>query len=343
MSESGHLARARAFVRDAGFGDPPASSWVPLAGGVSSDLWRVDLGDRVICVKGALEKLRVADDWHAPLSRNAVEFAWLAFAARACPGTVPRVFAHNAEAGFFAMEYLDPATHPVWKAQLLAGPVQRETAARVGDVLGRLHQASTREPDARRVFATDENFEHLRLRPYFAVAAERNATVAPVLRQLAARTRDTRRAVIHGDVSPKNILVGPAGPVLLDAECAWFGDPAFDVAFCLSHLILKTVVRPDRSAALLDSGRALLSAYLGHVAWEEPGDLASRVVTLVPALLLARIDGSSPVEYITAPPLRAAVRRTAAGLLREPSGTLENLIGRVDGAWSGASQPTREA
>lgn len=337
MSGSGHLARARAFVRDAGFGDPPASSWAPLTGGVSSDLWRVDLGDRTICVKGALEKLRVDDDWHAPLSRNAVEFAWLAFAARECPGTVPQVLAHSAEAGFFAMEYLDPVTHPVWKAQLLAGQVQGETATRVGDVLGRLHLASTRDPAARQVFATDENFDRLRLRPYFEVTAQRDAAVAAVLRELAARTRDTHLVVIHGDVSPKNILVGPTGPVLLDAECAWFGEPAFDVAFCLSHLILKTVVRPDRSGALLDSGRALVSAYLGHVAWEEPAQLVRRVVTLVPALLLARIDGSSPVEYITAPPLRAAVRRTAAGLLREPSGSLDELIRRVDGAWYGRS------
>ncbi|MBV9208579.1 MAG: hypothetical protein JO037_24945 [Actinobacteria bacterium] len=137
--------------------------------------------------------------------------------------------------------------------------------------------------------------------------------------------------------------MGLEGPVLLDAECAWFGDPAFDVAFCLTHLILKTVARPDRSAALLDSGRALVSSYLGHVAWEEPEHLLQRVVTLVPALLLARIDGSSPVEYITAPRLRAAVRRTAAGLLAEPAGTLHDLLGRVDGVWSGPRHLTSEA
>lgn len=328
-----HLERARAFAREAGLGDPPASSWTPLTGGVSSDLWAVDLGDRTVCVKGALEKLRVADEWHAPLSRNAVEFAWLTFAGRECPSNVPAVLAHSADAGFFAMEYLDPATHPVWKTQLLAGDVRRDTAAAVGEVLGRLHDASTRDPSTRATFATDDNFRQLRLEPYFETTARRNAVVAPQLRQLEARTARTHLAVVHGDFSPKNILVGAGGPVLLDAECAWFGDPAFDVAFCITHLILKTVVRPDSADALLDGARALLAAYLDHVSWEESDALVRRTATLVPALLLARVDGSSPVEYITAPAARAAVRSTAITLLQQPSTSVGGVLDRVSGAF----------
>lgn len=292
--------------------------WTPLTGGVSSDLWRVDLPERTVCVKGALERLRVADDWHAPVSRNAVEYAWLQFAGRERPAGVPRVLGRDDELGFFVMEFLDPSSHPGWRSRLMAGAVDPGFAAAVGDLVGDLQARSARDPAMPATFATDANFEALRLHPYLRVTAARNPRVAQQLEQLAARTAATHLALVHGDVSPKNILVGPEGPVLLDAECAWFGDPAFDVAFCLTHLALKTLVRPDARAALLESGSALLAAHESHVDWEAPGAHAARVATLLPALLLARVDGASPVEYLD-PAQRDLVRATATRLLLAPA------------------------
>src|SRR5665213_3256422 len=105
----------------------------------------------------------------------------------------------------------------------------------------------------------------------------------------------TRLTLIHGDVSPKNILVGPAGPVFLDAECAWWGDPAFDLAFCLNHLLLKCLARPEALGALREAFRALATAYLRKVRWEAPTQTEARAARLLPALLLARADGRSPV------------------------------------------------
>ena len=48
-----------------------APKFAPLTGGVSSDIWRVDLAGGPICIKRALPKLKVAADWQAPVSRNA--------------------------------------------------------------------------------------------------------------------------------------------------------------------------------------------------------------------------------------------------------------------------------
>ena len=48
----------------------------PLTGGVSSDIWRVEVADgRSLCVKRALAKLKVAADWEARVSHNAYEWA----------------------------------------------------------------------------------------------------------------------------------------------------------------------------------------------------------------------------------------------------------------------------
>jgi aminoglycoside phosphotransferase (APT) family kinase protein len=100
--------------------------------------------------------------------------------------------------------------------------------------------------------------------------------------------------LVHGDVSPKNILVAPQGPIFLDAECAWYGDPAFDLAFCLNHLVLKSFWVPH--PALQKCFESLKDHYLAGVTWES--SIEERIAALLPGLLLARVDGKSPVEYL---------------------------------------------
>src|SRR5204863_4441552 len=115
-----------------------------------------------------------------------------------------------------------------------------------------------------------------RLEPYLLATASRHADLAPALQALVARTQANRITLVHGDVSPKNILVGPDGPVLLDAECAWWGDPAFDLAFCLNHLLLKCLWTPTAAAGFLACFDALAEAYLAGVVWERRADLEER-------------------------------------------------------------------
>lgn len=308
--------------------DEPAH-WNALTGGVSSDIWRVDLPGRSLCVKRALANLKVAAEWTAPVNRNAYEWAWLQFAAKHSPANVPAPLAHDSQAGLFAMSFLAPETHPVWKQQLLDGEVVEATARAVGNVLGRLHAASAGNAQVAADFDSEENFRALRLDPYLIATAQRHPAVASYLTDLAERTAAARIALVHGDVSPKNILVGPNGPVLLDAECAWYGDPAFDLAFCLNHMLLKCLVRPDRQEALMASFAALAEAYLSQVDWEAPDALEARAAHLLPALLLARVDGKSPVEYLTQEADRARVRNAALLMLQAPA---QELVA-IGAAW----------
>ncbi|MDX3451215.1 aminoglycoside phosphotransferase family protein [Streptomyces sp. ME02-8801-2C] len=303
-----------------------AARWTPLAGGVSSDLWRVDLPGRSLCVKRALAKLKVAADWQAPVSRNAYEWAWMRFASRHRPDSVPGLLAHDPEAGLFAMAYLPPERYPMWKAQLLDGEVRVETAAAVGELLGSLHAASAGDAALAAEFATDDNFHALRVEPYLLATAAAHPKLSDALQGLAERTATTHLALVHGDVSPKNILVGPSGPVLLDAECAWYGDPAFDLAFCATHLLLKSLVVPERRPDLLRSAQVLAEAYARCVDWEPRPILEARAAALLPALLLARVDGKSPVEYLTDERHRLFVRTVASALLRAPAPTVADAL-----------------
>ncbi|MBT2533010.1 phosphotransferase [Arthrobacter sp. ISL-48] len=302
-----------------------AAVLTPLTGGVSSDLWRVDLPGRTLCVKGALARLKVAQEWLAPISRNRVEYQWLQLAGAVAPKQIPQVLAYDGEAGLFAMQFLPPEDYPVWKDELLAGKVDPAAAYAVGDLVGRLHRASTKLQWAADTFATDDNFNALRIEPYFRVTARANPDLDDRIDWLAAVTTGTHLAVVHGDVSPKNILLGPHGPVLLDAECGWFGDPAFDVAFCLNHLLLKAIVLPDHIEQLHRSAQQLLDGYIQHVDWESTADLRGRVAALLPLLALARVDGASPAEYLS-PPQRAQVRDLARSLMSRPIGTIDSIV-----------------
>jgi len=296
----------------------------PLPGGVSSDIYRVELADATYCVKRALPKLKVAADWRVPVSRNRYEIAWMRVAAGIVPGAAPRILAEDEDAGAFAMEWLPPDRYPVWKEQLARGVLDPASAARVGDVLGRIHAGTADREDMAVRFPTGDLFHAIRLEPYLLATGQRHPDLATRLAELAQATAATRRVLVHGDFSPKNLLIGPDGPVVLDAECAWFGDPAFDLAFVLNHLLLKGVWKPHWRGGYLHLYERLVHAYRRHVAWEPWARLDARTAALLPGLLLGRVDGKSPAEYVTADADKDAIRGFARAHLTTPvAGVLE--------------------
>jgi aminoglycoside phosphotransferase (APT) family kinase protein len=313
----------------AGADEPLAGS--PLTGGVSSDIWRIHTARGIVCAKRALPKLRVAADWRAPIARNRYEARWMQVANEAVPGCTPRVLGQHDALGVLVMDYLDPGRHALWKQRLSQGEVDAAFARTVGDTLARIHSHAARRPDLAAQFDTDTIFFDIRLEPYLLATAQKHPDLAAALRALVAQTQSNKRSLVHGDVSPKNILAGAYGqPVLLDAECAWWGDPAFDLAFCLNHLLLKCLWVPAARSALVNSFDALARAYLRRVDWEPAEALERRAAALLPGLLLARVDGKSPVEYLTAEPQCRTVRRAASQLLRQPVARLAE----VAAAWA---------
>jgi aminoglycoside phosphotransferase (APT) family kinase protein len=294
-----------------------------LTGGVSSDIWRIETEAGPVCVKRALAKLKVRADWRAPVERGGYEAAWMRRASTLVPEAVPELMFVDLAAGALVMRYLDPADHRLWKADLRDGLADPAVAREVGRRLALVHAGTAWRDEVAAAFPTDAIFNDIRIEPYLLATAQARPEHAPALQRLARRTASTKLALVHGDVSPKNILVGPAGPVFLDAECAWYGDPAFDLAFCLNHLLLKCLWVPSASATFLGCFDALAESYLKGATWEPRPGLEARAAALLPGLLLARVDGKSPVEYVTAEADKDKVRRVAGRFLTEAPETLQ--------------------
>jgi aminoglycoside phosphotransferase (APT) family kinase protein len=311
-----------------------------LPGGVSSDILRIDLPGRSpdlsFCFKRALAKLKVAADWRAPVERNHAEAEWLRVADALVPHAVPRILGEDTQSGAFAMEYLAPALHPLWKSELRDGNIHTQTAVAVARSIAAIHAGTAHRADLAQRFANDHIFHPIRLEPYLLATGARHPDCAARLRELVEITADTKLALVHGDLSPKNILVAARGPILLDAECAWYGDPAFDLAFCLNHMLLKCLWRPQWREQYLACYDALASTYLARVGWEPRAAIEARVAHLLPGLFLGRVDGKSPAEYLTDEGDKERVRRVARRFLLEPTDGLANLRD----AWNAELQGT---
>jgi 5-methylthioribose kinase len=299
-----------------------------LGGGISCDVYHVRFARSEIVLKRALPKLRVAEDWLAPVERAASEAAWLRLVAGIHPQWVPRILGEAPARNAFAMEYLPPEEYPVWKSELAQGRIDLAFTRKVGAALARIHSATAGRPEAVLQFQNAEQFFALRTEPYLLHAASKNAAVAGIVREIAEGLTMARVALMHGDASPKNILCGPHGPVFLDPEPTSYGDPAFDLAFCLNHLLLKSVWHRQWLWAYTDAFTALKESYLAGVTWEQPAATEARAAQILPALLLARIDGKSPVEYLTGARDCTFVRNAAKVLLLERLTTLDSIAAR---------------
>ena len=300
----------------------------PLAGGVSSDIWKITLADRIVCVKQALSRLKVKQVWEVPTERSQYEIQWLKTAREIVPDTIPLVVGEDAETGSLAMEYLPPEHYSVWKSDLRDGIMSVSVAKVLGDRLATIHGNTAHRDDIAEQFKTDELFFELRPSPFFLTAAEKHPLLAPNLTALTDKLMSTKIALVHGDISPKNILVGPNGPVIIDAECAWYGDPAFDLAFCLNHLLLKCLWHPEYTAGYIASYGAMADTYLGLVNWEEADQTEQRVAALLPALMLARVDGKSPVEYLTMDKQHNLIRDFTGPLIMLPVSKISDISNR---------------
>ncbi|WP_236634347.1 phosphotransferase family protein [Caulobacter sp. X] len=331
MVEPELFDRCHRLMGELGLTRPGASISVrPLTGGVSSDVLRVDTDHGRYCVKFALEQLRVSADWKAPVHRNAAEYRWLEFVAAFAPDNVPKLFGRSAALGGFAMELLDAPDLRNWKTDLLANRPREADVRGLARLIGMIHARSSAEEGLATKFANQEDFEALRIEPYLRSLIVVYPKLTEPIGRMAQDLALARTVLVHGDVSPKNILFVGARPVLLDAECATMGDPVFDVAFCLNHFLLKAIRAPARARALLDAVRHFLDEYGQALTWEDQSAFEVRLARLLPMLLLARIDGKSPVEYLDEVQ-RQAVRSLAVPLIAGPPETVGAILTAFEG------------
>lgn len=297
-----------------------------LGGGISNDVWRVRWDGDCVVVKQALPFLRVAEEWAYDVSRSTIEHRALEAIRRlAGPDAAPAVVFTDDDRHAFGMACA-PADAAPWKDALLAGHVDLRDAYRAGDLLGRIHAASALDPEVAREFADTTTLVQGRLDPYHRTTATRHPDLAPAIEAEIQRLLATRRALVHGDYAPKNLLTHPEGMLVLDAEVAHWGDPSFDVAFCLNHLCLKALHLPRQRALLAGAARAMRNAYaeVAPALLDETATVAELGI-----LMLARVDGKSPAEYLD-DGSRERARRMARSLILEPPASIMEAIDRVE-------------
>jgi aminoglycoside phosphotransferase (APT) family kinase protein len=297
-----------------------------LGGGVSNIVLWLEWPDRRWVIKQSLEKLRVQDDWRSERSRIYREAESIQ-ALRPVLGeaALPEVIHIDRESFLFVMTAA-PAGSVSWKESLLAGQVDLAVARQAGTLLARMISTARTQPDLQRRFEDRTVFDQLRLDPYYRTTAARHPDVRAPIVQIMANSWNIQTALVHGDYSPKNMLVKDGNIFLIDFEVVHWGDPAFDAAFLLNHLFLKALYQPTFAPRYFDAVREFWKALTAGA--RETASRGFEALTLrhLGALMLARIDGKSPVEYIREEETKERVRGVAKRILREQPQRLEQAI-----------------
>lgn len=303
----------------------PQVRLTPLNGGVSSEIFLVEDGAQKFVVKRALPKLKVKDDWFADVSRNASERDYLEYVRRIMPSAVPELRFASPSGNYFGMEFLGEGFTP-WKQLLLAGDIQTRHAELAGNILGKIHERTASSAALRRQFDTTANFRQLRIEPYLLTTGARHSELQEAFDGEARRIASVREALVHGDFSPKNILIGADRMVVLDCEVAWYGDPTFDVAFFLNHLFLKSLYFAPETPGIENLIAAFWRTYSAERSPANAAVVERRLAPLLLMLMLARVDDKSPVEYLS-PQKQEFIRSFVHRHLPSPSESLAEMSG----------------
>ena len=268
-----------------------------LAGGVSNRaVWLQFEHQPDWVMKQALAKLRVQVDWFSAPQRIQREAAGLIWLGKIIPGRAPELIFVDECNHILAMSAV-PQPHENWKALLLRGETSLELAREFGQLLAKIHNAALVHAPIQSAFAERRFFEELRLEPYYGYSAAQVPQARAFLEQLIRATSQRRLALVHGDYSPKNVLVYDGQLIILDFEVIHYGDPAFDIGFSMTHFLSKAHFLPAHRRAFIEMARTYWRAYSTDLDAELAKDMQPIAVAHSLACLLARVAGRSPLEY----------------------------------------------
>ena len=293
--------------------------------GVSCTVALATEGENQLLVKQALAKLKVRADWRCDPRRILVEKDANETYHQIVPDHAPEVLYYDAQNHIFARRAV-PEDYTMWKSELLGGVLNYNLASGVIGALSQVHSRTAKTPETARRFADKSFFVDLRIDAYLRTTAAAHPAHAKVIDELARALLDTSVSLVHGDFSPKNILVKGASFYVLDFEVGHCGHPAFDVAFFANHFLLKAVKNKPWAGGYLDMLEFMLGKYFAAVDFMDAASLERTMTLLLGALFLARVDGKSPVEYLTDPDDKELVRKAAGIILREKPARHRDLV-----------------
>lgn len=296
--------------------------FVELGGGISNKVILAEGPEFRAVLKQSLGQLRTESGWYSDrerIFREAAVMRWLG------GGLTPRILFEEPSTFTIAMEAA-PAAAEMWKTRLFRGDMDDTPARRAGAALGAMIASSWHNPDAEGLFGDQTIFDQLRIGPYYRFTAARRPEAAGYIHDLIDRSAARRVSLVHGDWSPKNLLVDHDRLWAIDWEVIHYGDPGFDVGFLLNHLLLKSIAMPQHRAALAELARVFLESLTAHL---PPGGgwILNAGLEHLPALLLARVSGKSPAEYLDSA-MRDRAASLALDLMHNPPTDIDEVFAR---------------
>lgn len=322
-----NAASAAGYLVDRGLlPDQRGAKASELPGGVSSTTIVVETNELSVVVKHALPRLKVDDEWLADPRRSITEARALAVWNALLPGTAPRLLDTDEVNCTLVLE-MAPSHWRSWRTELEAGRADILVAQGLGRCLARWHTSSSLQPSLMERFDDPGAFEEVRVDPYHRTVMKRLPAAASAISTYIDRMSANRRCLIHGDFSPKNVLVGDGRFWVLDFEVANRGDPAFDLAFMTHHLLLEAIRRPEHTKQLLVAARVFWDSYYGAVEAELAPD-RRYAIGHTACLILARLDGKSRIAGLDQDQVSVA-RHLGLSLLADTPSDLMAVARRI--------------
>ncbi len=311
-------ANALDYLHRMGWIDTSPAKVETLSGGVSNVVLRVRQAERLLVVKQSRPRLQTREDWFSDLERIYREQDVQRMLSELLPaGAIPRILFSDQQHYVYAMEHA-PIEACSWKQLLLKGEIDLATGSRVGTLLGLIHETTAQRPELRRTVADRRVFDQLRVEPFYRRIQERHPDLRLPIQAVIEQMLGTTEALCHGDFSPKNLLVHAQGITLVDHETAHDGDPAMDLGFFFSHLLLKAIYHA-RWTEFEQLIAPIWNAYQAEVRSFDTTRCLQRGFLHLGVCLLARIDGTSPVDYLREESKRQIARRLGRSLLLAPA------------------------
>ncbi len=295
------------------------------SGGVSGTVAFVYAGDKPMIIKQALAQLKVKETWLCDPNRMNIEYLSNKTYHKYVPESVPEVYFYDEENYIFGREAA-PESCSMWKSDLLTGLLDFSVAEQSITALATVHNKCATDKQVAKDFASKDVFYNLRISPYIEFTVSKHPELEQYAKPIVQELMESAITLVHGDYSPKNILVDERKISILDFEVAHYGHPSFDLAFFSNHFLLKAVKNKQFASSYLNMLSHMLAIYFKSMDYMNAEELEQSFVRLLAMMLLARVDGKSPVEYLTEESDKQLVRNLAYHIVNEKVTTYAMVI-----------------
>ena len=297
-----------------------------LTGGVSSEVYHVRTNKNNYCIKRSLKRLLVKKKWIANTNRIKFEYLWLKHCQNILKRNIPNTYEFNDKKKYIVMEYLKTSQYKTLKQLYFKRIININTIKLISKHLYKIHSNSSNYKTKKTFEGNYKNFYDLRLDPYFNEVGRVYPKYKEYIKKINENYIKNSSTLVHGDFSPKNILVDKNKIIYLDAECCNFGDPVFDLVFFSNHLLIKSIFLKDKSKEFIKLYLSFYKEYLSNLSTKNFNSYIDRIIKMTPIMLLSRIDGKSPVEYIIKENIKNIIRKKSFLLLDGKINSLNDII-----------------